>query len=199
MGFVLYGGTGIALRIGHRSSVDFDFFTEQPLDKSALTLACEFVRRSTVVQDTPDTWTVVVPGTDQINGSVKISFFGTIDFGRVGTPELTDDDVLMVASGEDLLATKLKVILQRAEAKDYRDVLALLTHGVDLGRGLAAARAIYGRTFQPSESLKALAYFEEGDLATLSSQEKQALIAAAKGIKKLPSASILDKKLTASV
>lgn len=30
LGLVLYGGTAIALRLGHRSSVDFDFFTDQP-------------------------------------------------------------------------------------------------------------------------------------------------------------------------
>lgn len=29
MGFVLYGGTAVALRLGHRTSVDFDFFTEK--------------------------------------------------------------------------------------------------------------------------------------------------------------------------
>ena len=34
--FVLYGGTAIALRLGHRPSVDFDFFSESPLDKGAL-------------------------------------------------------------------------------------------------------------------------------------------------------------------
>lgn len=32
LGFVLYGGTAIALRLGHRDSVDFDFFSERPLD-----------------------------------------------------------------------------------------------------------------------------------------------------------------------
>jgi len=31
--FVLYGGTAIALRLGHRVSVDFDFFSSQPLNK----------------------------------------------------------------------------------------------------------------------------------------------------------------------
>jgi Nucleotidyl transferase AbiEii toxin, Type IV TA system len=30
--FVLYGGTAVALRLGHRASIDFDFFTSQPLD-----------------------------------------------------------------------------------------------------------------------------------------------------------------------
>ena len=32
LGFVLYGGTAIALQLGHRSSVDFDFFSHFPLD-----------------------------------------------------------------------------------------------------------------------------------------------------------------------
>ena len=37
LGFVLYGGTAIALRLGHRHSVDFDFFTHRPLERTALT------------------------------------------------------------------------------------------------------------------------------------------------------------------
>ena len=32
--FVLYGGTAIALRLGHRESVDFDFFSDVPLDEA---------------------------------------------------------------------------------------------------------------------------------------------------------------------
>ena len=28
--FVLYGGTGLALRLGHRQSLDFDFFEDEP-------------------------------------------------------------------------------------------------------------------------------------------------------------------------
>ena len=36
LGFVLYGGTAIALRLGHRSSIDYDFFTDQPLNRQAL-------------------------------------------------------------------------------------------------------------------------------------------------------------------
>jgi hypothetical protein len=38
LGFVLYGGTAIALRLGHRSSVDFDFFTADPLKKKSKAL-----------------------------------------------------------------------------------------------------------------------------------------------------------------
>ena len=34
--FILYGGTAIALRLGHRISVDFDFYASLPLDLDGL-------------------------------------------------------------------------------------------------------------------------------------------------------------------
>jgi hypothetical protein len=45
-GFALYGGTGIALRLGHRASVDFDFFTERALDRASLEEPLPFLRRA---------------------------------------------------------------------------------------------------------------------------------------------------------
>ena len=36
LGFVLYGGTAIALRLGHRVSVDFDFFSKEALNREAI-------------------------------------------------------------------------------------------------------------------------------------------------------------------
>jgi hypothetical protein len=32
--FVLYGGTALALHLGHRQSVDFGFFGNRPLDEA---------------------------------------------------------------------------------------------------------------------------------------------------------------------
>lgn len=185
-GLVLYGGTAIALRIGHRFSVDFDFFTDKPLDKDALRDSFPFVTRSTVIQDSLDTFTVLVPFGATGDQHVKVSFFGGIGCGRVGKPEQTEDGLLQVASLDDLMATKVKVILQRIEAKDYKDIAAMIRAGVSLGKGLAAAREMYGRSFQPSESLKALVYFEGGDLYTLSSEAKETLIEAAGNIRALP-------------
>lgn len=43
LGFTLYGGTAIALRLGHRESVDFDFFSEKPLDREAIKAAFPFM------------------------------------------------------------------------------------------------------------------------------------------------------------
>ncbi len=129
-------------------------------------------------------------------GGVKISFFGGISFARVGEPEFTEDGVLRVASLDDLMATKVKVVLQPAEAKDYRDVAAMLTAGVSLSRALASARLMFGENFQPSESIKALAYFSDGDLDTLSTADRTILINAAKRVSDdLPEVLILDPVL----
>ena len=195
LGFTLYGGTAIALRLGHRDSVDFDFFSEKPLDRETIKAAFPFVARSTTIQDQGNTWVVLVPDGDSEKDHVKISFFGTIAFGRVGEPDFTDDGVLQVASFDDLMATKVKVVLQRAEAKDYRDVAAMVKAGVSLSRGLASARLLFGPNFQPSESLKALVYFNDGDLKTLTIAEKTALVEAVKAVRDLPDVTLVSKRL----
>jgi len=195
LGFTLYGGTAIALRLGHRDSVDFDFFSEKPLDRDAIKTAFVFMPKSTTLQDQNNTWVILAPCQDSAREYVKISFFGAIAFGRVGEPDLTDDGILQVASFDDLMATKLKVILQRAEAKDYRDVCAMINAGVDLSRGLASARTLYGPNFQPGESLKALVYFNDGDLNTLTDYEKKTLVDAAKAVRDLPEIPLRSKSL----
>ena len=130
---------------------------------------------------------------------VKVSFFGTIEFGRVGEPQLTDDGVLLVASLDDLMATKLKVILQRSEAKDYQDIAAMLRSGVSLTRALASAREMFRPTFQPSESLRALSFFGDGDLHTLGDGEKRTLVTAVREVRDLPEVKLVDSRLAPSV
>lgn len=198
LGFVLYGGTAIALRLGHRLSIDFDFFNDKPLDKEKIRTTFSFMSQATVLQDETETLTVLVKDIDATQAShVKVSFFGHLKFGRVAEPELTADGVLEIASLEDLMAHKLKVILQRVESKDYLDIAALLEAGVNLEKGLSAAKALFGSVFQPSESLKALTYFEGGDLNILSPFVKETLISAASQVRSLPSVEIISNKLSA--
>jgi hypothetical protein len=197
LGFALYGGTAIALRLGHRTSVDFDFFSDQPLDRDAIRTAFPFMANAIFLQDQKNTLTASVPVGPAGRDFVKVSFFGTISFGRVGQPAFTEDGVLQVAALVDLMATKVKVILQRAEAKDYRDIAAMLDADVSLPKGLSAARALYGLNFQPSESLKALTYFDDGDLNTLTPGQKHSLIKAASTVRDLPPVEIVSSSLTA--
>lgn len=56
---------------------------------------------------------------------------------------------MRAASLLDLAGTKLKALLQRVEAKDYRDIAALLEHGIKLEDILGSARALFGVAFNP--------------------------------------------------
>ncbi len=142
------------------------------------------------IQDKQDTWALLAR-----SNNVKISFFGDIGFGGVSESEYTSDGALQVASFVDLMATKLKVILQRAECKDYRDIAAMLNHNVNLAEGLGAARAMFGPNFQPHESLKALGYFGDGDLDQLSADERKVLLLAVHRIDTIPDMGIQSKTL----
>jgi hypothetical protein len=71
----------------------------------------------------------------------------------------------------------------RAEAKDYIDIDALLRSGkVNLATGLAAAQKLYGTSFNPKITLKALSYFDDGDLRTLPEEMKSRLATAAREV-----------------
>jgi hypothetical protein len=140
LGLVLYGGTAIALQLGHRRSIDFDFFGSAPLDKAALVRSMPFLERAEILQDEPNT---LVVSASPPSGPVKLSFFGGLSIGRVGEPRRTADGALLVASLLDLTATKLEAILDRAEAKDYADLVALLHAGNPLTDGLGAFRTMF--------------------------------------------------------
>jgi hypothetical protein len=190
LSLVLYGGTAVALQLGHRQSVDFDFFSAKPLQKNLIRDALGFDESWSTLQDSPETLVVSVPG------PVKLSFFGGLKIGRVEEPLQTDDAVLVVASLEDLLATKLIALLDRAEAKDYRDIAAMLKHGQSLAFGLAAFRLMFAG--EPAQALRALGYFDDGDLTSLTQAERDVLISARNGVRELPTVKLASKSLTAS-
>jgi len=162
--FVLYGGTALALRLGHRASEDFDLFSNRAFQPDDLERQVSFLQGAQRLQSSPNTLVSLV----QREGAVKVSFFGGLSLRRVADPELAEGPGLLVASLLDLAATKVKVVQDRAEAKDYLDIAALLKDGIELAQALSAAVAVYGDAFNPLLSLKALSYFADGDLPSLS-------------------------------
>ena len=199
LGLVLYGGTAISLYLAHRGSVDFDFFHDRALEKDEIRAASAFIRRATTLQDAKDTLVVMLPGSRAgVRERVKVSFFGGMSFGRIGDPLLCDDGVMQIASLDDLMAHKLKVILQRSEKKDYQDIAAMIRAGCLLARGLAAARLFFGSAFQPAACLKALTYFKDGDLGKLSGADRNTLVEAAKSVRALPRVALRSKRLASA-
>ncbi len=177
--FVLYGGTALALRLGHRKSLDFDFFSGRPLDPGKLLETVSYLNNASVVQSEANTLSVTV----QRRGAVKLSFFGVPRLRRVREISKAPVIGLRVASLLDLAGTKAAVVQRRAEAKDYIDIAAILSEGsIDLPLALASAKAIYGAQFDPQNTLKALVFFEEGNLKRLPQAVKKQLADAVRGV-----------------
>jgi Nucleotidyl transferase AbiEii toxin, Type IV TA system len=181
-GFVLYGGTALALRLGHRISVDFDFFSSTSFDPERLKESIPFAREAEVLQIGANAVTMLVDR----GGPVNVSFFGGLGFGRLEDPQTASGNGIAIASVIDVFASKLKTILQRSEAKDYIDIAAIVASGIPLEKGLGAAMTLYGGVMNPLLPLKALCYFEDGDLSTLRPEVRECLISAVAGVGEIP-------------
>jgi len=164
--FVLYGGTGLALQLGHRTSEDFDFFSSLSFDPESLRARLPFFRdldsadQEVWVHRTRDNLEAFV----NRGGLVKVAFFGGLDtLQRVEDPRRAAGSQVKVASLVDIAGMKMRVIQVRGSWKDYVDIHTLVTSGIDVATGLAAAKAI-DRRFDPITSIRALQFYGDGTL-----------------------------------
>lgn len=173
--FTLYGGTAIALRLGHRQSIDFDFFSQASFEPDALLKKIPYLKGAVVRHSSPNTLITTVDR----GGPVHVSFFGDLGLGQIEAADFIKNPSLAIASLIDLAGTKTKVIIQRVEPRDYIDIHALMTKGgIPLANMLAAASVIFGPQVNPLDALKAIAYHEDRALVQLSKEVKRDLVKA---------------------
>ena len=115
-----------------------------------------------------DTWVQCKPDNPEafVNRGrlVKLAFFGGLDtLQRVEDPRRAIGSRVQVASLVDLAGMKMGVIGVRASWKDYVDIHALVSYGIDVPTGLAAAKAI-DRSFDVAISIRALQFYGDGTL-----------------------------------
>ena len=131
----LVGDTALAVHLGHRISRDLDFFLQQPVDVTALRHSLE-ERGPFHVSHLDET-----SGHQTLNGvfsATKLQFLEASS-QRVLEP-LKRVGGVRVAGPGDLLATKLKVLLDRPELRDYFDLWCLETQaGRRVEEGLSLA------------------------------------------------------------
>ena len=113
--FYLAGGTGLALQLGHRDSIDFDYFTDKDFNSEDLLREVKELFGDYTVE-------LVQAGNKTLNivveGSIKISFF-CIRERRL--KPLLDSDYFYIADLDDIACMKITALL-RAEFKDYVDL-----------------------------------------------------------------------------
>ncbi len=174
---MLYGGTALALQLGHRNSVDFDFFSSQPLVPRQLREQLDFLAESKITQEERNTLTVQVATKD---GPVFVSFFGGLRLETVQNP-LQFDPGVRIADVRDIFGCKCATIQKRQNDKDLADICAVLSQTEwSLSDGLAFARVIFGGLFNPYITLRALSY--PPTLDGLSSADRERLASAVESV-----------------
>jgi hypothetical protein len=152
-GFYLAGGTGLALQLGHRRSVDFDWFRADPID-DPLRLAGD-LRSSAFPFETTHVERGTLHGRA---GGVRVSF---LEYAYPLLRPVREAQGLRLGSLEDIAAMKLAAVAQRGSKKDFVDVFALGRHfGLDDMLGLY--RRKYGIE-DVGHVLVALSYFDDAD------------------------------------
>lgn len=119
MGFYLAGGTALAIRLGHRISVDLDWFTPHPFDDGML--VAQSLRNASIDLDIEQ----VSPGT--LHGSVqgvRVTFL-QYQYPLVGQLDLWPEMDCRLASLMDVACMKLSAIAQRGARKDFCDLYVL--------------------------------------------------------------------------
>ena len=190
--FVLYGGTALALCLGHRQSFDFDFFTSRTFSPAEIQAAVPFLEGGTGAQSVPNALVVWVRPLPK-EREVMVSFFGGVGFPVIDRPDRPDPAGIVIASLRDLAGTKAKVVNQRAELKDYLDTSALLDASMTLPQIVAAAVAIFpGQVDYIStlvcyiSTMSAITYFEDGEAKSFPEPLKKKLRAAARNASPVP-------------
>ena len=151
--FYLAGGTALALQIGHRDSIDFDFFTDEDFDTEVLfqTLK-EIFSTHEVLKTHEEKNTLYIT----INNTIKISF---ITFKYPLLLPVVEDQYLRLASTKDIACMKLSAITSRFNFKDYVDIFFLFKQ-FTLQDMLESAQIKF-KDIDTNVILKALVYFDD--------------------------------------
>ncbi len=116
--FYLAGGTSLALQIGHRRSIDFDFFSNDDFSNREI---IEFLRNFGNFELFSESDNTIVG----VLNDVRISFFKYI-YPLVNTPH--KHFILSIADKFDIALMKLEAISGRGSKKDFIDLYFLLRH-----------------------------------------------------------------------
>ena len=162
--FALVGGTALALRYGHRVSVDLDLFTDGEMDVPAIraALAEEFGGEFVFEDDQQAKWAVFC----FIQG-VKVDI---VRFPHARIADLVVEDGIRMYDDVDIGPMKIEAMLHRAQKKDFWDLEQLLrVHG--LQELLDNHRRKYPKNTIMISIPRALGYFEDAE----ESEEPKAL------------------------
>lgn len=151
--FYLVGGTALALHLGHRESIDLDFFSPDDFSLETLKKEISSIGRYTLTDETDGTLDGMLDG-------VKITFL------RYEYPllyPLVDSDGVKLADERDIAAMKIDAISSRGSRKDFIDLYFLLKK-YPLSEILSFFEQKYSHIdYNRMHLLKSLSYFVDAE------------------------------------
>jgi hypothetical protein len=152
--FYMAGGTALALQIGHRVSIDFDFFYPFDILKGLLGEVKKIFLKEKIspLINNADELTVLING-------VKVTFL-KYPFPIIN--KLVKNNGLKMLDIAELAATKAYTIGRRGSLKDYVDIFFIISGGfIGLDGIIELAEKKYGHEFNSRLFLEQLVYLND--------------------------------------
>lgn len=165
--YYLAGGTALALQLGHRVSVDFDFFSDKKIPTTLYSEVKKILPENIIIKPS-------------VNNSDELTFFASdtkvtfLSYPFQLVKPLVDLNGLYLASVQELGAIKAYTIGRRGEYKDYIDLYYLLYEKqTSLKEIIELAKKKYKNDFSDRLFLEQLLYLDDVNITdiTLLKQE----------------------------
>lgn len=151
--FYLAGGTATAFYLGHRDSIDFDFFTSKDFDSPSLMEELRTIFRGSNIEEKMGQNNTLTLKVDDVD----MSFF---KINESLLEPLNETEYIQMASPTDIGCMKLSALLGRAVLKDYVDLYAICKMVIPLDELLKKAKLKYP-TVNSGAFVRALGHYDD--------------------------------------
>ena len=155
LGFYLAGGTAIALQIGHRRSIDFDLFTDKPLNTKKIINIIKQKKCGidATLEESREELTLIING-------VKVTF---LEYPFDIEPSVDFDKNIIMPDILTLSSMKAYSLGRRSKWKDYIDLFFILKDFFTIKEISQKAKGIFGGAFNERLFREQLTYYEDLD------------------------------------
>ena len=152
--FYLAGGTGLALQLGHRISIDFDFFWEKNIPKELLPKLRRVFKDSKIE--------VVVKHSEQLTVEIEGISISFVKYAFPVISKFIKYQGVKILPALEIAVMKAYALGQRATLKDYVDLYFIFKEKIGtLEEIVTLSEKKYGQEFNPRLFLEQLIYLED--------------------------------------
>lgn len=153
-GFYMAGGTALALQLGHRESVDFDFFSDKSKSTENIIVGLKKLGGLTILDQSNDHLNAILNG-------VKVSYF---HYPYTLIAAAHNHNGMLIADIKDILPMKLIAVSQRGVKKDFIDIF----EAINVGWSIEAIFELLpikfpGVSYSKTHILKGLTFFDDAE------------------------------------